>query len=72
MSAARSIGTGRRRVVGDRLVDRDAVAVCAVRCSCCSRESREEIVVDEPLARQLADMSCMYCGRLGRMSVVPS
>ena len=71
MSAhARSIGTGRRRVVGDRLVDLAAVATCAVRCSCCSRESREEIVVDEPLARQLGEMSCMYCGRLGRMTVV--
>lgn len=50
-------------------LDADTVQVVKVRCSCDWTQG-EEIALDTPLKRQLAEMSCGRCGRLGQMAVV--
>lgn len=72
MSAARKLGAGvvPRRNVGDALLDADTVQVVKVRCACDWTQD-EEIALDEPLKRQLAEVSCGRCGgRLGQVAVV--
>jgi len=63
---ARSIGTGKRRVVGAALDAPDTVVVVMLLCSC-GRRSQEVLALDEPVRAQLASVSCGSCGRLGQM-----
>lgn len=67
MSAhARKLGAGvvPRRVVGDKLVDPDTVAIVKVVCACGWTQD-EELALDAPEKRQLAEASCGRCGVLG-------
>lgn len=69
-SSKGSIETSHRKT-GDDIGNDCELEDVHMRCTSCGALQTERLDADAPLRSQMADVTCLFCGRIGQMSRAP-